>query len=78
VTTPPLQVDGQQKVSALMDLLRMYGNAANGGKAIIFVNTKARADEVNVAVNEFVPCDALHGDIAQAQREKVGARAADG
>lgn len=49
----------------------MYGNTASGGKAIIFVNTKARADEVNQAVNEFAPCDALHGDIAQASREKA-------
>ncbi len=24
-----------------------------------------------MAVNEFAPCDALHGDISQAQREKV-------
>lgn len=32
---------------------------------------QAKADEVNLAVNEFAPCDALHGDISQAQREKV-------
>ncbi|KXZ51538.1 hypothetical protein GPECTOR_12g501 [Gonium pectorale] len=64
------QVDSSQKVSALQGLLAMYGNTAGGGKAIIFVNTKAKADEVNMAVNEFAPCEALHGDISQAQREK--------
>ncbi|KAG2428695.1 hypothetical protein HXX76_011400 [Chlamydomonas incerta] len=65
------QVEGAQKMSALQGVLSMYGNTAGGGKAIIFVNTKARADEVNLAVNEFAPCDALHGDISQAQREKA-------
>lgn len=58
-------------MSALQGLLAMYGNAAGGGKAIIFVNTKAKADEVNAAVNEFAASDALHGDISQGQREKV-------
>lgn len=37
------QVDGAQKLSALQGLLAMYGNAAGGGKAIIFVNTKVGA-----------------------------------
>ncbi|GIL46032.1 hypothetical protein Vafri_3126 [Volvox africanus] len=65
------QVDGAQKMSALQGLLAMYGNTGGGGKAIVFVNTKAKADEVNMAVNEFASCDALHGDISQAQREKA-------
>lgn len=57
-----------EKKQALVDLLSVY---AAGGKAIVFVRTKLGADEVAAAISPQQPCEALHGDIAQAQREKT-------
>lgn len=44
-------------------------SCAAGGKAIVFTKTKAAADEVAAGLSQTLPCEALHGDIAQAQRE---------
>ncbi len=49
-----------------------------GGKAIVFTRTKAGADEVAAAVNKVQLCEALHGDIAQQQREHSLQRFRDG
>lgn len=68
------QVEGSSKITAVQDLLQTYA-LGKGGKGIVFVNTKARADEVAGVLQEFTGVDALHGDIGQAQREKVRARA---
>ena len=46
-TSAPAQVEGAQKVNAALDTITLH---ANGGKAIVFVNTKAKADEVCVRV----------------------------
>ncbi|MEW5320486.1 MAG: hypothetical protein WDW38_011555 [Sanguina aurantia] len=67
ITLMVMQCEMNQKISALSDLLATY---ASGGKAIVFVNTKARADEICSTISEFSPCEALHGDISQGQREK--------
>ena len=56
-----------EKQNALLDIITLYGQ---GGKAIVFVNTKARAEEVCEAVNRNIPCVTLHGDISQQQRER--------
>lgn len=64
------QVENHAKITAVQDLLQTYATG-KGGKAIVFVNTKARADEVAGVLQEFTGVDALHGDIGQAQREKV-------
>lgn len=66
-----MQVSQTEKRQALLDLLSVY---AAGGKAIIFTRTKAGADEVSAAVVQQTPCEALHGDIAQQQREKTLSR----
>lgn len=63
-----MQVSHFEKKQALLDLLSVY---AAGGKAIVFTRTKMFADEVAVAIAQQMPCEALHGDIAQAQREKT-------
>lgn len=50
-----------------MDVISLY---AMGGKTIVFVNTKAKADEVCEAVLQVLPCAALHGDISQQMRDR--------
>jgi ATP-dependent RNA helicase DDX21 len=52
----------------LVDLLTVYGE---GGKAIVFTQTKREADEVAASVGGHLPCGALHGDMSQREREKV-------
>ena len=59
----------------LVDVLSIHGA---GGKTIVFTKTKAGADEVAAAVAQSQPCEALHGDIPQAQREKTLARFREG
>ncbi len=44
----------------------------------MFTRTKAGADDVAAAVTQVQPCEALHGDIAQAQREHSLQRFRDG
>lgn len=52
----------------LGDVLLIYGGT---GKTIIFTETKSAAD--SLLSSEFIrqPIEVLHGDIAQAQREKT-------
>ena len=57
------------KAAALCDLLSVH--AAGGAKAIVFTQTKMGCDEVAASVGRIHPCEALHGDIAQGQREKT-------
>ncbi|KAL8088447.1 DEAD-box ATP-dependent RNA helicase 53-like [Apium graveolens] len=42
---------------------------ANGGKCIVFTQTKRDADRLAFAMKKSFPCEPLHGDITQAQRE---------
>ena len=42
-----------------------------GGKTIVFTATKKDADEVALTLGRALGCEALHGDIAQAQRERT-------
>jgi hypothetical protein len=63
-----LQVHHHEKKQALVDILSVY---AAGGKAIVFTRTKMGADEVAAAISQQQPCEALHGDIPQNQREKT-------
>nr|KYP73311.1 DEAD-box ATP-dependent RNA helicase 53 [Cajanus cajan] len=44
---------------------------AKGGKCIVFTQTKRDADRLSNAMARSVQCEALHGDISQAQREKT-------
>jgi superfamily II DNA or RNA helicase len=61
-------VPGDARRSVLVDLLTVYGE---GGKAIVFTQTKREADEVAASVGGHLPCGALHGDMSQREREKV-------
>ncbi|KAI7730730.1 hypothetical protein M8C21_033364 [Ambrosia artemisiifolia] len=51
---------------------------ANGGKSIIFTQTKRAADQLAQALQKSYRCEALHGDISQNQRERTLAGFRDG
>ncbi|KAI3499248.1 hypothetical protein L1887_35041 [Cichorium endivia] len=44
---------------------------ANGGKCIVFTQTKRDADRLAYALQNSFKCEALHGDISQNQRERT-------
>ncbi|GAB2285048.1 DEAD-box ATP-dependent RNA helicase 53, mitochondrial [Dionaea muscipula] len=44
---------------------------ANGGKCIVFTQTKRDADRLAYALGRSHRCEALHGDISQNQRERT-------
>lgn len=44
---------------------------AKGGKCIVFTQTKRDADRLAHAMQRSFPCEALHGDITQHQRERT-------
>ncbi|CAM6129401.1 unnamed protein product [Calypogeia fissa] len=63
-----VQIPASAKRSVLNDLIAVY---AKGEKSIIFTQTKRDADEVSLSMSRTIGCEALHGDITQAQREKT-------
>ncbi|TKY46711.1 DEAD-box ATP-dependent RNA helicase 53 [Spatholobus suberectus] len=44
---------------------------ANGGKCIVFTQTKRDADRLSYMMAKSLKCEALHGDISQTQRERT-------
>ncbi|XP_027330085.1 DEAD-box ATP-dependent RNA helicase 53, mitochondrial-like isoform X2 [Abrus precatorius] len=44
---------------------------AKGGKCIVFTQTKRDADRLSYTMAKSLQCEALHGDISQAQRERT-------
>lgn len=44
---------------------------AYGGKCIVFTQTKREADRLAYVMGRSYPCQALHGDISQNQRERT-------
>ncbi|WIA11486.1 hypothetical protein OEZ85_011599 [Tetradesmus obliquus] len=55
-----------QRVSLVTDLVACYGL---GGRSIVFTETKSDANDLAGSLSEVVGARALHGDIAQGQRE---------
>ncbi|KAJ1388022.1 RNA helicase, DEAD-box type, Q motif [Sesbania bispinosa] len=51
---------------------------AKGGKCIVFTQTKRDADRLSYTMAKSLKCEALHGDISQAQRERTLAGFRDG
>ncbi|XP_077253776.1 DEAD-box ATP-dependent RNA helicase 53, mitochondrial-like [Tasmannia lanceolata] len=51
---------------------------AKGGKCIVFTQTKRDADRLAYSMGRSLKCEALHGDIAQNQRERTLAGFRDG
>uniref|UniRef100_A0A0D9WVE3 RNA helicase n=1 Tax=Leersia perrieri TaxID=77586 RepID=A0A0D9WVE3_9ORYZ len=56
------------KPSILGPLIKEH---ANGGKCIVFTQTKREADRLAYAMGRSYACQALHGDISQNQRERT-------
>jgi len=70
-----LQCDPRAKQALLADLVSVH---AAGSKAICFTSTKRECDEVALALGRRCLSEALHGDIAQGQREKTLRRFREG
>ena len=68
ITAYGVQVTSASRRSILVDVITVH---ADGGKTIVFTQTKREADEVAAAVALHIPCEPLHGDMAQAERERV-------
>jgi ATP-dependent RNA helicase DDX21 len=68
ITAYGVQVTSSSRRSILVDVITVY---AEGGKTIVFTQTKRDADEVSAAIALHMPCEPLHGDMAQAERERV-------
>lgn len=70
-----IQMKEAMKPEALMRLIQVY----NPKKAIVFCNTKKRVDDLieNLKQNNY-KAEALHGDIKQAQRERIMKRMRNG
>ncbi|GBF99463.1 DEAD-box ATP-dependent RNA helicase [Raphidocelis subcapitata] len=55
-----------QRAALVTDLVKCWGL---GGRTIVFTETKNDANELSGTLSEIIGARALHGDIAQAQRE---------
>jgi ATP-dependent RNA helicase DDX21 len=75
ITAFAVQVTHESRRSILVDLLTVY---AEGGRAIVFTKTKREADEVAAGVASHLPCEALHGDMGQKERERALAALKEG
>jgi superfamily II DNA/RNA helicase len=56
---------------ALSSNFVLFQDHAKGGKCIVFTQTKRDADNLAYAMGRSIQCQALHGDITQAQRERT-------
>eukprot|EP00218_Dolichomastix_sp_CCMP3274_P016844 CAMPEP_0170134812 /NCGR_PEP_ID=MMETSP0033_2-20121228/2120_1 /TAXON_ID=195969 /ORGANISM="Dolichomastix tenuilepis, Strain CCMP3274" /LENGTH=700 /DNA_ID=CAMNT_0010370393 /DNA_START=122 /DNA_END=2220 /DNA_ORIENTATION=- len=75
VTTLSCCVSDAARRSVLADLVTVH---AKGGKAIVFAQTKRETDEVAATLIRRLACEALHGDVAQLQRDKILKRFREG
>uniref|UniRef100_A0A0E0MPH4 RNA helicase n=1 Tax=Oryza punctata TaxID=4537 RepID=A0A0E0MPH4_ORYPU len=60
--------EGHAKPAVLGELIKEH---AKGGKCIVFTQTKRDADRLSYTMGRSFQCQALHGDITQAQRERT-------
>jgi superfamily II DNA/RNA helicase len=68
VETYAIKVTRDTRLDVLSDLIKVHGK---NGKAIVFTQTKRAADEVAAVLSRSLACEAIHGDVTQAQREKT-------
>ena len=68
ITMLAVNVPPAARRTVLVDMLTVHGK---GARAIVFTQTKREADDVSAALGRSMSCEALHGDIAQWQREKT-------
>ncbi|KAL6623436.1 hypothetical protein ACP70R_033315 [Stipagrostis hirtigluma subsp. patula] len=67
--------ENREKPAVLGQLIQEH---AKGGKCIVFTQTKRDADRLSYTMSRSFQCEALHGDIAQSQRERTLAGFRDG
>lgn len=60
--------DAYVKAGIIVPLIKEH---AKGGKCIVFTQTKRDADRISHGMSKSIPCEALHGDISQVQRERT-------
>ncbi|XP_062203900.1 DEAD-box ATP-dependent RNA helicase 9-like isoform X2 [Phragmites australis] len=60
--------ENREKPAVLGQLIQEH---AKGGKCIVFTQTKRDADRLSHTMGRSFQCEALHGDISQAQRERT-------
>ncbi|KAK7304946.1 hypothetical protein VNO77_42840 [Canavalia gladiata] len=63
-----IATDAYAKAGILAPLITEH---ANGGKCIVFTQTKRDADRLSYVMAKSLKCEALHGDISQTQRERT-------
>ncbi|KAJ4837360.1 DEAD-box ATP-dependent RNA helicase 53, mitochondrial [Turnera subulata] len=68
ITLYSVTSDAYTKASVLGPLITEH---AKGGKCIVFTETKRDADRLANAMSQKYRCEALHGDISQAVRERT-------
>ncbi|XP_071715733.1 DEAD-box ATP-dependent RNA helicase 53, mitochondrial-like [Rutidosis leptorrhynchoides] len=68
ITLYSISSDMRDRPSLIGPLIKEH---ANGGKCIVFTQTKRDADRLAYALSKSFECEALHGDISQHQRERT-------
>ncbi|CAM0948911.1 unnamed protein product [Alopecurus aequalis] len=68
ITLLTIATENHAKPAVLGELIKDH---AKGGKCIVFTQTKRDADRLAYTMGRQVQCQALHGDITQAQRERT-------
>ncbi|KAI3736467.1 hypothetical protein L6452_16009 [Arctium lappa] len=68
ITLYSIEAEMRDKPSVIGPLIAEH---ANGGKCIVFTQTKRDADRLSYAMQKHFTCEALHGDITQNQRERT-------
>ncbi|CAH8261413.1 unnamed protein product [Arabidopsis lyrata] len=75
ITMYSIAADSYGRASIIGPLVNEHGK---GGKCIVFTQTKRDADRLAFGLAKSFKCEALHGDISQAQRERTLAGFRDG
>ncbi|EOA30144.1 hypothetical protein CARUB_v10013251mg [Capsella rubella] len=75
ITMYSIAADSYGRASIIGPLVTEHGK---GGKCIVFTQTKRDADRLAYGLARSFKCEALHGDISQAQRERTLAGFRDG
>uniref|UniRef100_A0ACD5ZTE9 Uncharacterized protein n=1 Tax=Avena sativa TaxID=4498 RepID=A0ACD5ZTE9_AVESA len=68
ITLYTIATENHAKPAVLQQLIKDH---AKGGKCIVFTQTKRDADRLAYSMSRVIQCQALHGDITQAQRERT-------
>eukprot|EP00210_Caulerpa_lentillifera_P000288 g281.t1 len=61
-----LMIDRRMMVETLVDLIHYHGN---GGRTIVFVNTKVECDRISEKLSDSINSRPIHGDLQQKSRE---------